>query len=180
MNLREHWQIDPSKSKLSFAVRHIVVSEIRGTFTNWGGDLFLDLAEPAASSVDIWVDVASLETGDYERDHHIRSSEFLNIARFPKAEFESTEVRREGDGAAVMTGRLALHGVSQTVELQVSAKRSWNDGLGRKRSEYLVRGALDRQQFGLRWNQDLDIGGVVVGDKIVLTADVVLVRALDD
>jgi polyisoprenoid-binding protein YceI len=176
MDVRERWQVDPSRSKLVFALRHVVVSEIRGELTRWGGDLILDPDQPTRAKVDVWVDPASIETGDYERDAHVRSAEFLDVARFPRAEFRSTQIESARDGVAVIRGRLELHGVPRDIELEVSSKRSWVDAEGHMRSDYQVRATIDRQEFGLHWNQDLDVGGIVVGDKIEINAEVQMVR----
>ena len=176
MDVRERWLIDPSRSKLVFTLRHVIMSEIRGEFMRWGGDLVLDPEHPKRTKVDVWVDPASIETGDYERDAHVRSAEFLDVGRFARAEFRSTEIERERDGVAAMRGRLELHGVPRNIELEVSSKRTWMDGDGHMRSDYLVRGEIDRQDFGLHWNQDLDVGGIVVSDKIEITAEVQVVR----
>jgi len=177
---RERWQVDPSRSKLVFALRHLVVSEIRGELTRWGGDLVLDPDHPTRTKVDVWIDPASLETGDYERDAHVRSAEFLDVARFPRAEFISTRIESTRDGVVVMRGRLELHGVPRDVELEIRSTRTWVDADGHARSDYRVRGEIDRQEFGLHWNQDLDVGGIVVGDKIEIKAEVQVVRVDGD
>ena len=167
------WQIDPERSTLTFALRHIVIREIRGTFTRWGGTVSIDESDLAMSTLRIWVDLASVETGDSERDDHVRSSEFFAVERFPQATFLGTDVRGEsGEGNAAVRGRLHLHGCEADVDLQVTK----GDPCTTDRAIYAVRGRIDRRQFGLRWNQDLDVGGVVVGDQIQIVAHVELVR----
>ena len=167
----ERWQIDPARSRLTFTLRHLVIQQIRGQFRTWGGTLFLDRAEPWLSSVHVWVDLASIETDSVERDAHLRSAEFLDVARFPRAEFKSTAVE-PFDRHLLVRGRFQLHGVTHDLELEVEA------GIG-KANTYSVRGKVDRQHFGLHWNQDLDVGGVVVGDEIEMSAEVNVVRADD-
>ena len=179
MHARERWLIDPAHSKLRFVLRHMILSEIRGGFGQWGGELSAEPGDPSRSSVEVWISLGSIDTGDPERDDHLRSAELLDVARFPRAEFRSTEVAPSGDAEALLTGRLDLHGVPGTVELRVTAQRSWVDEAGRPRAEYLVRGRINRQSFGLRWNQDLDFGGVVVGDHVDLEARVQVVRLVE-
>jgi polyisoprenoid-binding protein YceI len=179
MHARERWLIDAARSKMQFVLRHMVLSEIRGEFAQWGGELSVDPGDRARSSVDVWIGLASIATGDPERDQHLRSPELLDVARFPRAEFRSTTVAPTGDGEAVLTGKLDLHGVPGTVELRVLAQRTWVDEGGRARAEYLVRGRINRQAFGLRWNQDLDFGGVVVGDHVDVEARVQVVRVVE-
>ena len=117
--LRERWQIDPAASTLRFALRHLVVGEIRGQFHRFGGALFLDRQDPARSSVEIWVDLDSIETGDPERDAHVRSAEFLDVAQFARATFKSTAVELS-DEQVVLRGPLDLHGVVHPLELRVA------------------------------------------------------------
>jgi polyisoprenoid-binding protein YceI len=177
MEHRERWQIDPERSSLLFRLRHLVVTEIGGRFQRFGGDLLLDPQEPARSTVRVWIELASIETGSVERDDHVVSPEFLDVAKFPRAEFWSTGVEVRGPAAVTVTGKLSLHGTVRPVELEVERLEVTPAGpSGMSRGAYAARTKLNRQSFGLRWNQDLDSGGVVVGDEIELTARVELVR----
>jgi polyisoprenoid-binding protein YceI len=169
----ERWEIDPARSSLTFNLRHIVVQEIRGRFERWGGTLFIDRRQPWLSSVHVWVDLASITTDDPERDAHVRSSEFLDVARFPRAEFQSTNVEVP-DGHVVVEGLLSIRGIVHDVELraEVEVGETASGPAGRERTFYTARGVVDRQSFGLHWNQDLDIGGIVVGDEVEIAAKV--------
>jgi len=168
----ERWQISELGSGLDFGLRHLVIGQIRGQFRRWGGTLFLDRALPWLSSVHVWIDPASIDTDSVERDTHLRSSEFLDIARFPRAEFNSASI--EGlEGKLIVHGRLQLHGVTHDIDLTVEAPPR-TTALGR--NVYSVRSKLDRQHFGLHWNQDLDVGGLVVGDEIALSAEVEIIH----
>jgi polyisoprenoid-binding protein YceI len=158
---------------------HLVIRQIRGQFARWGGVLFLDRIEPWLSSVQIWVDLGSIGTDEPERDAHVRSPEFLDVARFPRAEFKSDTVEIS-DERVMIRGRLDLHGVLHDVDLEVEPREESRDPDGQQRSRYKVKGSLDRQAFGLHWNQDLDIGGVVVGDEIQISADVEVLRLRED
>ena len=176
---KELWEIDSPSSDLGFSLRHIVVSEIQGRFRSWGGQMIFDPEDVDRSLIRVWIDVASIDTGSVERDAHLRSPEFLDVARFPRAEFTSTGVMIRQDGEAVLSGRLNLHGISRDVELEVATERIWTDASKRPRAVYLVHAKIDRQAFGLRWNQDLDVGGVVVGDRVELAARVEMVRTAE-
>lgn len=167
----QQWEIDPERSSLSFELRHIVIQRIHGRFERWGGTLFIDHQQPWLSSAAVWVDPASITTGDPERDAHVRSSEFLDVARFPRAEFKSTNVEIP-DGQVAIQGVLGLHGVVHDIEIQAQVGETTTDPDGRPRITFTARGVLDRQSFGLHWNQDLDVGGVVVGDEVEIVANV--------
>lgn len=167
----ERWAIDTARSSLTFELRHIVALRIRGRFHRWGGTLFLNRAQPWLSSVDVWVDLASIDTGDHDRDAHVCSSEFLDVARFPRAEFKSHSVEIR-DGVATIEGRLALHGLTHDVRIETRLVSAERNERGRERASYSAKGVLNRQAFGLHWNQDLDIGGVVVGDDVEVSAHI--------
>jgi polyisoprenoid-binding protein YceI len=171
----ERWEVDLGRSRLTFKLRHIVMHEIEGRFTRWGGTLVIDRASPSRFRADIWVDLASIQTGNPERDAHLCSSEFLDVARFPRAQFRSTDVQLE-DQRITIDGWLDLHGVVRDVELRASVGPVTTEPDGRERTRYAARGTLDRQAFGLHWNQDLDIGGVVVSDEVAIAGDLELVR----
>jgi polyisoprenoid-binding protein YceI len=170
------WQIDAERSSLRFSLRHIVVHQIRGQFRKWGGTLVLDEDDLTRSSVRIWIDLDSVETGDPDRDVQVRSAEFFDVARFPQARFSSTEVCVLERGNPVVKGRLELHGSAREIALEITSRERWIDDSGAVRVLFGVRARLDRRSFGLRWNQDLDVGGVVVGDEIELAAQVEAVR----
>jgi polyisoprenoid-binding protein YceI len=171
----ERWTIDGERSRLTFHLRHIVVQRIQGEFRRWGGTLFVNRREPWLSSVHIWVDLGSIDTNDADRDAHVLSNEFLDVAHHPRAEFKSDSVAIES-GAVVIEGRLDLHGVMHDVQIHAHAGPLTVDNQGRQRATYTARGVLDRQAFGLHWNQDLDVGGVVVGDEVEIHAEIELVR----
>jgi polyisoprenoid-binding protein YceI len=171
----ERWTIDPTRSTLKFTLRHLVIQQIQGRFTTWGGELFLDRVEPWLSSLHVWVDLASITTDEPERDAHVRSPEVLDVERFARADFKSTNVEVRDERVAIR-GRLDLHGIVGDMELEVEPGPATRDPDGAQRTRYAARGTLDRQAYGLHWNQDLDAGGIVVGDRIEIVAELELVR----
>ena len=116
----QRWEIDGTRSKLAFKLRHLVVSEIAGAFARWGGIVSLDPEHANRSQVAIWVDLASVDTGSEERDAQLRSSEFFDVARFPRAQFTSTDIALRADGEATVAGQLRLHGTTELVEIAVT------------------------------------------------------------
>jgi polyisoprenoid-binding protein YceI len=173
----ERWEIKAASSEVRFTLRHIVVHDIHGRFARWGGSLLFDRATPGLSTVRVWIDLASVDTDSKERDDHVRSAEFFDVARFPRAEFEGTSVE-VGRDRVVLRGLLGLHGVWRDVELEVTPASIPTEGL--VKNAYRIRGIINRQSFGLHWNQDLDSGGVVVGDEVEIEADVEIGRVADD
>jgi polyisoprenoid-binding protein YceI len=171
----ERWEIDAARSSLTFSLRHIVIQQIRGRFERWGGTLFINRRDPSLSSAHVWIDLASIATDDPERDAQVRSAEFLDVAQFPRATFTSTDVH-VADGEIVVEGVLDLHGVVRGVELHAIAGAATIDAEGRARTTYTARGIVDRQSFGLHWNQDLDVGGIVVSDEVEIVGRAELVH----
>src|SRR5262245_64219943 len=116
--MRHHgtvWDVDTVHSGLDFTVRHMVVSKVRGRFTKWNGTLHLDPERPAESSVSVRIDAASVDTGITDRDNHLRSADFFDVARFPEVTFESSRVEQRGPNSYRVTGNLTLHGVTREV-----------------------------------------------------------------
>jgi len=173
-------RIDPVRSTLGFTLRHAVVRELRGHFSRWGGMLRVDESEPSTSWVKIWVDLASIDTGDRERDEFIRSAAFFNVERFPRAVFSSSDVRVPDSGPPVVKGRLRLHGHLADVSAEVTSRGTAVDERGEERAIYRVKGRIDRQQFGLHWRENLDRGGLLVGDEIDMVGHIEAIRALPD
>jgi len=173
----DEWRIDTRHSTLRFWLRHIVVHQIHGHFESWDGRVLVDPATPALSSVSLWIDLGSVSTDNLERDEHIRSVEFFDVGRYPRATFTSTGVRVQAHANPVVLGRLSLHGIEQEVEVEITDQATRVDPDGHERRIYAVRAEIDRRAFGLQWNQDLDVGGVVVGDRIEIRAHVETVRA---
>ena len=174
---RERWQVDPATSSLTFTLRHVVVQQIQGRFQRWGGRVAIDRDQPSLSEVELWVDLASIDTDSVERDDHVRSPEFFDVGRFPRATFKSTSIALENERFRI-EGLLDLHGIARPVEIEVTAYHETREG-DVSRATFDASGSINRQVFGLHWNQDLDVGGVVVGDRVELRAHVTAIRLPD-
>ena len=168
----EIWQADPARSEIAFKLRHLVLATIGGVARRWEATLRIDPDEPARSAIDVAIDAASLDTGDPQRDGHIRSSEFLNVGTHPRIRFNSTAVVPEGNDRYIVRGLLTILGITREVVLEVEDldRTAAVDGI--RRAVFRAHTTFDRQTFRLRWNQDLDEGGVVVGDKVEVSIKV--------
>lgn len=165
----------PPESEIRFSLRHFVLSEIKGRVGRWSASVLLDLRQPDRSTVEVVIDAGSFDTGDVERDDQIRSSEFLDARSFPEIRFRSRSIRAEPDARTyVVSGELTIRGVA--LPLAVTVRR--DEAAAAAGSETLLftgHAIVDRQEYGLHWNQDLDRGGFVVGDKIDVELRAVLV-----
>ncbi len=170
------WKIDPSHSAIHFSVRHMVVSKTRGRFTKWGGEIRFDPQNPTASSVEVNIDPASIDTADAQRDAHLRSPDFFDVEKFPTAAFRSTRVEDLGGDRYRVRGDLTIHGLTRPVVLDASYEGAGKDPWGGERAGFSATVTIDRKDFGLEWNKALETGGLLVGEKVELTLEVEAVK----
>ena len=171
------WNIDLSHSAIGFAARHMVVSKTRGRFAKFGGQIQFDPSDLSKGSVSVEIEPASVDTGDAQRDGHLRSADFFDVEKFPKATFESIKVIDEGEGRLSIHGHLTLHGVTRPVVLEATYEGSGKDPWGGERAGFSAKTTLDRRDFGITFNKALDQGGVLVGDKVELTLEVEAIKS---
>ena len=173
------FQIDNSHSEIQFSVRHMMVSKVRGAFEKWSGAVVLDPANPAATTVDITIDAASINTKDAQRDGHLRSPDFLNVEQNPSIGFKSTKVEVTGDNTAKLHGDLTLAGVTKpvvlAVEYQGNAKSPW----GTVNYGFSGSTKINREDWGLTWNAALETGGWLVGKEIQIDIELELVQVAE-
>jgi polyisoprenoid-binding protein YceI len=173
------WTIDPSHSNVEFAVKHLMISTVRGRMTRFTGELTLDEANPARSSVRAEVDAASIDTRDDRRDEHLRSADFFDVANHPTVTFASRAFDGDAREGWRMTGDLTIRGVTRSVTLDVTESGAGKDPWGGERRGFAASTVVDRRDFGLNWNQALETGGVVVGHDVKITMDVEAVRQVE-
>ena len=171
------WNIDSSHSGIHFAVRHMVVSKVRGAFTKYQGTINFDEQKPEASKVSVRIEAASIDTREPQRDGHLRSADFFDVERFPTLSFESTKVEKLKGERYRVSGDLVIHGVTQPVELEVEYLGVGKDPWGNERIGFQAETSVSRKDFGLSWNQALEAGGVLVGDKVEISIDAQGVKA---
>ncbi|MCA9631129.1 MAG: YceI family protein [Myxococcales bacterium] len=171
------WNIDTSHSSISFAVRHMVFAKVRGRFSSWRGELHLDTADLTRSEVEVSIDATSIDTGVADRDNHLRSPDFLDAEQFPELSFKSTRIEGAGDRTFRLHGELTIHGASRPVSLEVEYGGQAKDPWGNQRVAFAATTAIDRRDFGLSWNQVLEAGGVLVGEKIEIELEIQAVAA---
>jgi len=173
----ETWNFDLVHSDIGFWVRHLMISKVRGHFNKWSGSLEIDEAKPEASKVSIDIDASSIDTKEEQRDNHLRSVDFLDVANYPVINFESTGVQKTGDSEYTATGNLTIHGVTKPVVLGVEYAGRTKDPWGGERAGFTAKTAIDRKDWGLGWNMALEAGGFVVGDKVEIQIEAEVVKA---
>lgn len=164
------YSIDAAHSHVEFSVRHLMISKVRGRFSQVSGSIALTQSE-VPSAVEAAVGAASIDTREAQRDAHLKSADFFDVERYPELRFTSTSVQGNAEGFSV-TGNLTIHGVTRPVTLQAELEGSGRDPWGGERVAYSARTTINRKDFGLAWNQALETGGVVVGDEVKIELNV--------
>jgi polyisoprenoid-binding protein YceI len=172
------WQIDPAHTSAQFAVKHLMVSTVRGTLGKVTGTLNLDETDPTKSTVSASIDAAGIDTREPKRDEHLRSPDFLDVTKYPTITFESTKVEQISKDRFKVTGDLTLRGVKKPVILEVhGAPTPMQDPFGNTKLGGTATTTINRQDYGVAWSKKLDAGGVVVGDDVDITIDLELIKA---
>ena len=170
------YQIDPRHSSAGFGVTHLMISTVRGEFHGVTGTVVVDDSDVSKSTVNVTIDATTVDTSEPDRDKHLKSEAFFDIAKYPTITFQSTKVERNNDGSLKITGDLTIRGVTKSAILTASVpKPAIKDPWGLQRTAVSASSKINRQEFGVAWNQKLDSGGVVVGDDVTITLDVEMI-----
>jgi len=170
------WSIDPAHSHVEFAVKHLMISTVKGRFGAVRGTVRTDEADPSKGQVEVEIDADSIDTKEAQRDAHLKSADFFDVEKFPKITFKSTRIDGVNGDSFTLTGDLTIHGVTRPVTLAVTSEGRGKDPWGGERAGFSATGKIKRSEFGLTWNQVLETGGFVVGDDIKISLDVELVK----
>ena len=164
------WNIDPVHSEVGFSVRHMMVSKVRGKFTTFSGEIVTG-EQSADSSVTAEIDLSSIDTGNDQRDAHIRSADFFEVENYPKMTYKSTAVRADGDDY-ILAGELTLKGVTKNVPLRLELNGFGPDPFGGTRAGFTATAEINRRDFGVNFSAPMETGGVVVSDKIGIQLEI--------
>ena len=172
------WSVDPAHTAAEFKVKHMMISNVKGKFTGVSGTLTLNEAEPSRSHVEATIPVATVSTGDAQRDGHLKSADFFDVEKYPNITFGSTKMTKLDETEWEVAGELTIHNVTRPVNLKVEdvsvpAKDPW----GNTRVGLTAHTKINRKDFGLTWNSTLETGGLLVGDEVAITLDVEFIKA---
>jgi polyisoprenoid-binding protein YceI len=171
------WKVDPAHSSAAFEVKHMMISTVRGLFSEFEGTLEAAEDDPANSRVRGSAKVASIDTGSPDRDEHLRGPEFFDAERYPDITFESTRIQHLEGGTYRVAGNLTIRDVTREVELEGHVEGAGEDPWGNERVGIAIRGTVNRNDFGLTWQQRLAAGGMLVGEEVKVLIDVSALRA---
>jgi polyisoprenoid-binding protein YceI len=170
------WTVDPAHTEVGFAVKHLMISTVRGRFGAVEGTVATNEADPSQSKIDVTVDVTSIDTRQEMRDNHLRSADFFDAENHPKMHFVSKKFVGDITDDFKVVGDLTIRGNTHEVTLDVTPTGRGNDPWGNERAGFEAKGKISRKEFGLEWNQALETGGVVVGDEVKISIDVELIK----
>jgi polyisoprenoid-binding protein YceI len=172
------YKIDSAHSSAQFVVRHMMITNVRGAFSNVQGGIQWNSADPTQSSIEATIDASTVQTNEPARDTHLRSADFLDVEKFPTIHFKSTRVANAGDGELSVTGDLTIHGVTKPVVLKVEGPtEAGKDPWGNTRVGASATTKIKRSEFGLTWNSALETGGILVGDDLKVELEVSLIQS---
>src|SRR5262249_42281675 len=170
------WQVDTTNSNITFSLSHFMVSKAHGRFAKFTANLAFDPSALTSSKVDVRIDAASIDTANAARDDHLRTADFFDVQRFPDITFASTKIEKAGDNRYRVVGNLTMHGVTREVVLDAEHRGWVKDPQGRERTAFIAKTALNRQDYGIKWNQVMDSGGVGIGDQVDIEIDLLAVK----
>lgn len=173
------WTIDAAHSNVEFAVRHLMIANVKGRFNDVSGTVTIDEVNPAQSTVDVRIGVASVDTRQEQRDQHLRSGDFFHAEEHPDMRFVSRRIEEQAIREYRVTGDLTIRGITREVQLTATEDGRQRDPWGNDRVAFSASTRVNRKDFGLTWNQALETGGFVVGDEIRISLDVELVKQKD-
>ena len=174
-NISGDYTLDPSHTRIGFSARHAMVTKVRGNFDQFEGSAHVDTANPANSSVTVTIEAASVTTGNEQRDGHLKTPDFFDIANYPQITFVSTDVERDGAEWAI-TGDLTINGVTKSVTIPFEETGSAKDPFGNTRVGFEGDVTIDRTDWNLSFNAALETGGVLVSEKVKLEFDISAVK----
>lgn len=176
--LAANWEIDPGHSSANFTVKHMMVANVKGEFSKVTGTVTFDEKDPSKSSVNASIDASTIDTRNEQRDGHLKSPDFFDVAKFPTITFKSKKVEKAGEGKYKVTGDLTMHGVTKEAVLDVesSFKESKHPFTGAAVTGLTATTKLNRKDYGLNWNKGLETGGVLVGDDVNVGIELELVK----
>ncbi|TAL12992.1 MAG: polyisoprenoid-binding protein [Frankiales bacterium] len=168
--------IDPTHSRIGFVARHAMVTKVRGAFTEFSGSATLDATNPSASSAELTIAVASIDTANTQRDEHLRANDFFDAPTYPEITFRSTGVEVLGADTFALTGDLTIKGTTKPVTVEFEHTGVATDPYGNLRAGFEGKAVINRKDWNVSWNAALEAGGVLVSEKITLEFDVSAIR----
>lgn len=170
------WNLDPTHSELGFKVKHMMITNVSGSFGSFQADVETEGDDFSTANIAFTADAASVNTGNEQRDGHLKSGDFFDAENFPQLKFVSTGVKKEDDDEYEITGDLTIRGVTKPVKFKAEHGGSGKDPWGNQKTGFTIKGKINRTDFGLNWNAALEAGGVLVSEEVKFNGEIQLTR----
>lgn len=178
MTTKSKWVIDPVHSEVGFRVKHLMITNIKGSFTEYDASIYTQGDDFLTSEVDFWINAATITTGSPDRDTHLRSADFLDVENHPQISFIADSYESvDNDGSYVVWGDLIIKGISKRIKLDIEFGGVVRDPWGNEKAGVTVHGKVNRKDWGLNWNTALETGGVLVGDEVRIDCEFQLMKS---
>jgi polyisoprenoid-binding protein YceI len=175
MTKENKWSIDPSHSEIAFKVRHLMIAHVKGAFKVFDASIYTTGKDFTTVEIDLWIDVASITTGDIKRDEHLKSPEFFDVKNHKQITFTARTIAKEGlDRKNELWGELTMIGITKNVKLDVEFGGVMKDPWGNEKAGFTLTGKINRSDWGLTWNATLETGGLMVSDEVTILCEVEL------
>jgi polyisoprenoid-binding protein YceI len=175
---KTNWLLDQAHSEIGFKIRHLMISNVKGTFKTFDANITTTLKDFTTAVIDLWIEVSSIDTGDEKRDEHLLSGDFFSVENFRQIQFKSDAIGQpDKDGNHELTGNLTIAGITQKVSLNVEFGGVAKDPWGNEKAGFTVSGKINRKDWGLTWNTPLESGGILVSEDVSILCEVQLTNA---
>ena len=175
---KTNWLLDKAHSEIGFKVRHLMISNVKGSFKSFDATITTTLKDFTTAAIDLWIDVSSIDSGDKDRDGHLMSGDFFNVEIFRQILFKSSSIgQADKDGNHELSGELTMTGITKTVKLNVEFGGVVKDPWGNEKAGFTVTGKINRKDWELTWNAPLETGGILVSEDVTISCEVELTHA---
>ena len=173
----EKWVIDPVHSEIDFKIRHLMITNVKGNFKEFDASIYTTGNDFLTAEVDCWINAASVDTGNEDRDTHVKSADFFDVEQFPQITFKAdTYEKVDGDGSFELWGVLTIKGITKKIKLDVEFGGIMKDPWGNEKAGFTINGKINRKDFDLNWNTALETGGVLISDEVKINCEIQLKR----
>ena len=178
MSKETKWSIDPSHSEISFKVRHLMIAHVKGSFKSFDASIYTEGTDFTTADIDLWIDAASIDTGDTTRDEHLKGPDFFDVANHKQLNFTSSTIGKpDKDGNHELWGELTIKGITKNVKLMVQFGGLVKDPWANEKAGFTLTGTINRTDWGLIWNSTLEAGGIMVSEEVTISCEVELMNA---
>ena len=177
MATKTKWIIDPSHSEIAFKVKHLMISNVKGVFSQFNGEVLTDDVDFSTAEINFNLNPATINTGNSDRDTHLKSPDFFDVEQFDQISFHSQSMKKVADDVYLLSGDLQIKGIARSVELKVEFGGLMTDPWGNTKAGFSLSGKINRKDWGLNWNAALETGGVLVSEEVKIISEVQLTKA---